>query len=458
VLPAQPSTEALRARINVVAVEARRPDVPVAAQGAQDLVEALARLKLQEFAVLASTLQIPVRHEHAFQVPAVGPQGPVRIQAAVVPFRLSVLEMTAFQGKLFISMAAGTEVPAGASDDPLQEPVTPHPAPGDPATLLARLEQRHRERHARLEALVADDPFLHEAVQVKAELAVAVRADFARDVIREVARSYLDRVDLKLGGIDVEKRGSITKDTFLGRIHAGDWAVGLRIHEIEGVLRAGEPEVGFMDGNRVALTFPVHLEQGEGRASVDFRWDSRGVANLVCRDFEASQEIHGVVVPEAFPVRGSFALAAESGSLTARPSFPDAFRLKLDLSPGSWSAVRAALEEQDRFLKCGMALDAEKAMGQLRELAGGGFDVKVPGRVFRTVELPAQVAESVSVGGYELGVAASQTRLHICRNVLWYSASVGVRVPASLRARTPKPVPLRVPFSVLHAGPTYRPF
>jgi hypothetical protein len=458
VLRAQPSAEALRARINVVAVEAQQLDVPVAGRGARQLAEALARLKLQEFAVLASSLQIPVRHEHAFQVPAVGPQGPVRIKAAVVPFRLSVLEMTAFHGKLFVSMAAGSD--ATASDQPPGAPAAPAPLSGDPATLIARLEELHRERHARLEALVEDDPFLHEAVRVKADLALAVRADFARDVIREVARSYLDRVDLKLGGIEVEKQGTLRRDTFLGRIRAGDWAVGLRIHEIRGILRAGEPEVGFLEGNRVALTFPVHLEQGEGRASVDFRWDSRGIANLVCRDFEASQEIHGVVVPEAYPVRGSFALAAEAGSLTARPAFPDEFRVKLDLAPGSWSAIRATLEEQDRFLKCGMALDVEKVIGQLRDLAGNGFDVRVPARVFRTVVLPAQIAESVNVGGYELGVAASRTSLHTCRNVLWYSASVGVRVPASLRARLPRlePVPLRVPFSVLQAGPMYRPF
>jgi hypothetical protein len=107
-----------------------------------------------------------------------------------------------------------------------------------------------------------------------------------------------------------------------------------------------------------------------------------------------------------------------------------------------------------------MALDAEKVLGQLRELVGSGFTVKVPSRVFRTVVLPAQVAESVNVAGYELGVASSQTRLHVCRNVLWYSASVGVRAPASLRSRTlpPEPIPVRLPFTVQHAGLMSRPF
>jgi hypothetical protein len=453
VLRTQPTSEVLEARIHVVAVEARRVDMLVEARQAQDLVEELGKTKLEEFAVLASSLQIPVRQEHAFQVPALGPRGPVQIEAASVPFRMTVLDVMAFHGKLFISMVAGTGAPPRAL-------VASPPAPAaardrvDQATRVIDLEREHRERHVRFEALVESDPFLREAVRVEADLALALRADFARDVIREVARGYLDRVDLKLSEIDVLRQGSLRKDTFLGRIRAGDWTIGLRIHEIKGVLRAGEPDVRFLEGNRVAVTFPAHLEQGEGRASLVFKWDSRGIAKLVCRDFTITEEIHGAVVPEEYPVHGDFTLVAADGALTAQPSFTSEFRIKLDLSPGSWAAVRARLEEQDRFVKCGMALDPEKVMLQLRELVGNGFNVKVPARIFRTIVLPADLAESVTVARHEVGVAITGSALQVSRDMLWYSATVGLRLPAALRGQMASsgPIPLPTPGALLHAA------
>jgi hypothetical protein len=365
---------------------------------------------------------------------------------------MTVLDVMAFRGKLFISMMAGTGAPHREWNASPPAPAAPSPAPVDLATRVIDLEREHRERHERFEALLAGDPFLRDAVRVEADLALALRADFARDVIRDVAKGYLDRVDLTLGGIDVLKQGSLSKDTFLGRIRAGDWTASLQIHEIEGVMRAGEPEVRFVDGNRVAVTFPAHLDEGEGRASIVFNWDSRGIANLVCRDFEISEEIHGAVLPEQYPVRGHFTLVAADDALTAQPHFTSEFRVKLDLSPGSWTAVRARLEEQDRFGKCGMAMDPEKVMVQLRELAARGFKVKVPARIFRAIVLPAHLAESVTVARHQVGVAITQNALRISRDLLWYSATVGLRLPAALRGQVASsgPVPAPAPVALLH--------
>ena len=450
VLRAQPTAKVLEARIKVMAVEARRVDLVVETRAPVDLVEELGKTELEAFAVLGSSLQIPVSQEHTFQVPAVGPRGPVRIEPASVPMRLSVLEVTALHGKLFISMAAGADDVRGTRTSwapQLGAPPVPADEPGDH---MAALERKHRERHERLEDLVADDPFLRQAIQVKGDLAMAVRADFALDVIREVAKRYLDRVDLRLGDIDVVRQGTLTKDTFLGRIRAGDWTASVSIHEVNGVLRAGAPEVSFLDGNRVALAFPVHLEQGQGRARLDFNWDSRGIANLVCRDFELTQEIDGTVTPDAYPVHGTFALAATGRSFIAKPAFSREFRIKLNLTPGSWDAVRARLREQDRFSKCGVAMDPEKVLAQLRELVGNGFNVRVPAHVFRSIELRAQVAESVTVAQREVAVAVTDNALYTSPDLLWYSAKIAVHPVDSVPERTADPA--RPPNPPLHAA------
>ena len=292
----------------------------------------------------------------------------------------------------------------------------------------------HREQHERVEALLRRDPVMAQALRTEGDVVIAVRSEFAQAVVRQVARSYFDRVTIDLRDIDVYKQGDLRKQTPLGKMRVGAWAMDMRVHRVRGVLRAGEPDVGFHEGNRVQLAFPVHLEEGQGRATMGFAYDSKGLANLVCKDFQAEQTVQGGVIPEDYPVQGSFRLQTGPGTLTAKPTFPDEFRVKLDLDPGSWAAVRARLQREDRLGRCGLALDPEKALADLRALAGRGFDVRLPGQIFRTVALPAQAAQTVRVDTHAVGVQVSQNGLSLGRAAVWYSAQVAVRLPAGLRA------------------------
>jgi hypothetical protein len=105
--------------------------------------------------------------------------------------------------------------------------------------------------------------------------------------------------------------------------------------------------------------------------------------------------------------------------------------------------VRARLQREDRLGRCGLALDPDKAMAQLRELASRGFDVRLPAQIFRTVALPAEAAQSVQVGGHDVGVRVSQNALELGPVAVWYSARVAVELPATLqqaqaRSSTPR--------------------
>jgi hypothetical protein len=450
VLRTQPNPEVLQARIHIVAVEARPMELPIGQDQAKDLVEELSKAKLEEFASLASSLQFPVRQQHAFEIPAAGPAGPVRIEAATIPFHLSVLDVTAFHGKLWISMAAGIEPRLPNVSSPVQAMASPAPTPGSsPAARMDALQRQHQVRHEYLEELLSRDPFLDEAARTPGDMVLAMRAGFVRQVIEEIAGRYFDRVAIELEGLDVREGGSVHKDTPLGHRRVGDWTVAMRIHRVGGFLRAGRPRLRFDGDNRVALTFPAHLESGTGSASLDFKWDSRGLANLVCRDFRVEQQLDGTVVPEEYPVSGTFVLKAVGQSLTAQPRFTDKFRVKLDLSPESWAAVRAQLEAQDKLMRCGVGLDPDKVLAELRELATGkGFDVKIPRRLFRTITLPAPVAQSVSVDEQQVRLALEGSALRVTSQALWYRASVGVQ-PEAHAARRPAAEPAS--FALLHA-------
>jgi hypothetical protein len=435
----QQRADVLRTRIRLLAVDAREVALMVKTPRAKQMVEDLGKARLEEFAALASTLEIPVRQSYALQVPAAGPGGSVRIEAAEIPVQLSVLDVTAFHGRLWVSMAAAVGAAAIASPPPETPPAAE--ADPQPATELPRL---NRALRARLDTLLAADPVVAEAMRTSGDVVIAVRAAFARSVVRELTHRYFDRVVVDLRDLDVFRQGDLRKQTPLGRVRVGEWAVDMRVHQVKGVLRAGEPRVHFLPGNQVELEFPVHLEQGHGRATLDFAYDSKGLANLVCKDFQATQSVTGGVIPEKYPVTGSFRLRTAPNSLTAKPDFTETFRVRLDLDPGSWAAVRARLQKEDRVGRCGLALNPDKALTELRTIADRGFDVKLPRQLFRTVVLPAEGAQTVQVEQQQVHVAVHQNALRLGEDLVWYSAQVNVELPKGLlgslqtRSSTPR--------------------
>jgi hypothetical protein len=435
----QQRADVLRTRIRLLAVDAREVAVMVKTPRAKQMVEDLGKARLEEFAALASTLEIPVRQSYTLQVPAAGPAGAVRIDAADIPVQLSVLDVTAFHGRLWVSMAAAVGAAAAAS--PL--PATPPPATQAAPPPAQDLPRHNRALRARLDALLGADPVVAEAMRTSGDVVIAVRAAFARSVVRELTRRYFDRVVVDLRDIDVFKQGDLSKKTPVGRLRVGEWAVDMRVHQVKGVLRAGEPKVHFVRGNQVELEFPLHLEQGQGRATLDFAYDSKGLANLVCKDFQATQDVSGGVIPEQYPVVGSFRLRTAPNSLTAKPDFTETFRVRLDLDPGSWAAVRARLQKEDRVGRCGLALNPEKALAELRTIADRGFDVKLPRQLFRTVVLPAEGAQTVQVEQQQVHVSVHQNALSLGEDLVWYSAQVNVELPkgllGSLQARSSTP-------------------
>jgi hypothetical protein len=439
----QQKRDVLRARIHVLAVDARQVTVGARSERAEELVEDLSRTKLEAFAALASSLEIPVRQEQEVTIPAVGPEGPVRIAAASLPLRLALLSVRAFHGKLWIATRASIGAPAPPASAP---PSSSPPAASAPAATsgpglrdlsrderLLRLQEEHRRLHERLESLLAREPLVQEAERVRGDLVAAVRAGLVKQVAQEAARRYFDQVALDLSGIEVTESGEIHTDTPLGRVNAGQWTIHVNLLHVRGMLRAKVPGIELQAGNEVELELPVLLEKGEGTAAVRFAWKSHGLAKIVCQSFETQHEISGRVKPEEYPVRGRFLLAAGKDSLTATPRVDPAFRLKVELSPESWAKVRAALEAQDDITRCGLALDPDKVFAKLQDLVGKGFVIRLPRKLLRPVVLPTGVTESVEVEGRRVAVAVTQNALRITPEGLWYSIGVRADVPGAPR-------------------------
>jgi hypothetical protein len=115
VLDLDPDSGLLRGEVRVIAVDARRVTVMGvgAPEDTETLIEQLGKERLDAFSALARRLQIPVRLERAVTLPAVGPNGGVRIASALIPLQVGVRQVRALRGKLWVSIdaAVGSESP-----------------------------------------------------------------------------------------------------------------------------------------------------------------------------------------------------------------------------------------------------------------------------------------------------------------------------------------------------------
>jgi hypothetical protein len=307
---------------------------------------------------------------------------------------------------------------------------TPRPASPDPAR-MALLKQSYEQLHARLEKAAATEPLLASAFAEKGQIVLAIRSGLIEVLAGNVAKRYLDRVDLDLRDVEAHGGGELNKKTMLGRIKLGDWRVDVEIGDLIGNLRAGSPSVGLRSPDLIDVDLPVEVQESEGGATLNFAWDSKALANVVCKDFQISREIRGRVLAQHHSLRGALRLANTGESLTATPLFPDrSVQLKLDLTPKSWNVVEAALRSQDTAGKCGTLMDPELGLVRLKELAARGIKVHLPDSIFRSVSLPAGLQKSVMVHKRHVELEVKAESLRIETATLWSSASVQVQTSA----------------------------
>ncbi len=301
-------------------------------------------------------------------------------------------------------------------------------APRTDPNRMASLKHDYDRLHERLERAAAAQPLVASALADRGQVVLAIRSGLIEELAGNVARHYLDRVTVDLSDVEGHSSGELRRRTFLGRIKLGEWSVSVDLGNLTGHLRAGSPRVSLRGPDLVDVELPVDVQETEGDAMVRLGWDSAGLANAVCKDFELTREIRGRVLAQRHLVSGALRLHNTGESLTATPVFPDRrIRLKLDLTARSWGVVEAALRSQDTSGKCGALMDPDKGLKRLRALAARGIKVRLPDSIFRAVSLPARLQKSVQVGQRTVGLRLTAQSLRIETATLWSSVSVQVQ-------------------------------
>jgi hypothetical protein len=295
--------------------------------------------------------------------------------------------------------------------------------PGEGALDLLRAERT--ALRSRLATLAGQDPRV--AAAPPGDIKIGVPESLVTRLVREVLAGFLDQVSVTLKDLHVDTDGEVKVKTFLGTVKAGQWKLGVDIHRVHGMLQPGNAQIAFV-GRRVTIALPITLAGGEGKASASFAWDSSGVANAVCRDFEVTQDISGRVAPRTYQVKGAFLLSSRGDGLVATPEFGDIVaHLEVEPSAETWAGVRRTLADQDSFWKCGVALKPEQIEAKLKEVLVRGFDVKLPRKLFREIPLPASLAQSLPpVDGRTYLLQVSPSELAATPGLLWYAADVSL--------------------------------
>jgi hypothetical protein len=291
-----------------------------------------------------------------------------------------------------------------------------------------KLKDTYAQLHQQLEKAAVSEPLVALAFADHGQVVLAIRSGLIEELAGNVARRYLDRVTLDLRGVEAHGSGELRKKTLLGRMKLGDWTVSVDLGDLKGDLRAGSPRVRLRGPDLIEVELPVEVQETEGDATLRFGWDSAALANVVCKDFELTREIHGRVLAQRHRLSGALRLANTGESLTVTPVFPDReVALKLDLTARSWGVVDAALRSQDSFGKCGTLMDPDKGLEGLKELAASGIKIRLPRSIFRTVSLPAHMQRSVKVNQRTVALGVKAESLCIDTATLWSSVSVQVQ-------------------------------
>jgi len=285
---------------------------------------------------------------------------------------------------------------------------------------------RERERlSAELGELLRRDRRLQGAPA--GDVLVGVPASFGQELLRQVLRGLLDEIPLQLRDLQVSKSGSVHAKVLFRRTRIGEYRLQALIHEVRAVLSPGEPRITFK-ADRVGVELPLNVKRGTGRATIDFRWDSKSIAQPVCGDLATRQEVTGSLVAKSYLARGELVLSTAAGSLIAKPVFPGlVIPLQIEPSREAWGAVRSLLAGKGGL--CGQAIRKLDVEEQLRGLLGRGLNVRLRPRVLEPVRLPAAFRPTLEVAGRRIDLSFEPAALKVGGDVLWFGARAGVAAP-----------------------------
>ncbi len=281
---------------------------------------------------------------------------------------------------------------------------------------ITALEAHQDSMRTYAATLIYKDPRLQKLPD--GDVVISVPTSFLRNVIERVFADVADNATLSLGGIKARVAKKVKKI-----ITIGEFVVDVDIEEVVARLEPGQPKIDFGD-NVVAMSLPVKVSKGNGRATVHFVWNGKNVADLACGDMDITRRLTADVIPKTYAVRGRLKVSIDGGQIVCKPVFPETrVRVHVRPSKASWAAIDSILAEKHGV--CGFVLDKVNVPGLLESIVQEkGFNIKLPVNKIRPFIIPGGVSDSLTVDGRVVAVQTQLNSINLDRDAIWYSASV----------------------------------
>ncbi len=320
----------------------------------------------------------------------------------------------------------------------LRPELPPPPTQVELQTLLERRDALQK----RLTEVVAANGEKSLATAPRGGVMIGVPTSFTRSILDQIVTGLFGEVTLTLKNLKVHKEGEVRVNTLFGRKQTmGKYVLDVKIHEVQGILRPGKPKVVF-GRDRVALSLPVRLAEGQGNADLRLRWDSQGLAaKLACGDVDVTKAVTGGVIPQDYTLAGAFKIARAGSAITLLPDFPEDLRVRIRVDPSeqAWRAVEEVVKDQRAV--CEAALNKIDIKEVLGNVLGKGFNVRIPHKLIKPIRLPAGLKQSLDIQGIKLALKLKLTGLLVSEKRIWYGADIGFEKSGRLPDVSPSPSP-----------------
>jgi hypothetical protein len=299
------------------------------------------------------------------------------------------------------------------------------PPPPTDAELQSLLEERDALQKQLTEAVLKNGE-KSVANAPRGGVMIGIPTSFTRSIAEQIVTGLFSNMTLTLKNLKAHKAGEVKVKAVFGKKTVGKYILDVAIHQVQGILRPGKPDLVFSK-NRIALSLPVKLTEGSGNADVRLQWDSKGLsANLICGSVDVTKAVTGGVTPQEYHLGGAFNIKATGGAITLSPDFPEPLQVRIFVVPSeqAWKAVDEVVKE--RGAACEAVLNKIDIKSILDKVVDKGFNVKIPQKVIKEVRLPAGLQQSLEIQGIRLALDVKPTGLLVSGDRLWYGADISL--------------------------------
>ena len=310
------------------------------------------------------------------------------------------------------------------------------PPPPSPAELQALLEKRD-ELQQKLTSVIVANGEKSLASAPRGGVMIGIPTSFTRSILDQIVTGLFNELTLTLKNLKAHKAGEVKIKAVFGKRTVGKYVLDVDIHQVQGLLRPGKPDLTF-SRNRVAITLPVRLAEGRGNADIHLKWDSKGLtANLVCGDVDVTKSVTGGVVPQDYTLSGAFTISSAGAAITLSPDFPEELQVRIYVDPTeqAWKAVDEVVKE--RGAVCEATLNKIDIKAILGNVVDRGFNVKIPQKLIKPIRLPAGLKQSLEVQGLKLDLQLKPTGLLVSGDRIWYGADIAFGPPGTAPTAPP---------------------